>query len=147
MYRSSTNDDRYFPAVTIIFVSDNEQSVLLNKCHVVPEGHKFWGISDSDKPRFKGGRSEWANIFAASKYASPETIHASQHIIHGNVSFEQHHRSHTPPTSFFNSLVLQSDAITIPKLITANKTQHRARRQVSGRPRFAIRILLTAPGS
>jgi ankyrin repeat protein len=62
VYRSSTNDDRYFPAVTIIFVSDNEQLTLLSKCHVVPKGHKFWGIPDSDKPRFKGGRSEWANI-------------------------------------------------------------------------------------
>ena len=62
VYRSSTNDDRYFPAVTIIFVSDNEQPVLLSKCHVVPKGHKFWGMPDSDNPRFKGGRSEWANI-------------------------------------------------------------------------------------
>ena len=64
VYRSSTNDDRCFPAVTIILVSDNEQPTQLSKCYVVPKGHKFWGDLDPDQPRFRGGRSEWANILA-----------------------------------------------------------------------------------
>jgi ankyrin repeat protein len=64
VYRSSTNGDRCFPAVTIIFVSGNEQPTQLSKCHVVPKGHKFWGDLDLDQPRFRGGRSEWTNILA-----------------------------------------------------------------------------------
>ncbi|KAI9771286.1 MAG: hypothetical protein M1840_002256 [Geoglossum simile] len=64
VYRSSADDDRCFPAVTIIFVSDSEQPIQLSKCHVVPKGHKFWGDPDPDQPRFRGGRSEWTNILA-----------------------------------------------------------------------------------
>ncbi|KAH8819786.1 hypothetical protein F5884DRAFT_26211 [Xylogone sp. PMI_703] len=62
VYRSSMNNRGCFPAVTIIFVSDNEPSIQLSKCHVVPAGLKFLGIPDSDQPRFRGGRSEWENI-------------------------------------------------------------------------------------
>ena len=64
VYRSSTNYDRCFPAVTIIFVSDNEQLIQTNTCHVVPKGHKLWGNSDLDQSRFRGGCSEWTNILA-----------------------------------------------------------------------------------
>jgi ankyrin repeat protein len=64
LYRSSRNDDRCLPTVTIIFVSDNEQPIQLSKCHVIPKGHMFWGNPDADQPRFRGGRSEWANILA-----------------------------------------------------------------------------------
>ncbi|KAI9853379.1 MAG: hypothetical protein M1813_002371 [Trichoglossum hirsutum] len=61
---SSTNDDRCLPAVTIIFISGNEQPTQLSKCYVVPKGYKFWGDPDPDQPRFRGGRSEWADILA-----------------------------------------------------------------------------------
>ena len=64
VYRSSTNVDRCFPEVIVIFVSDDEQLIQLSKCHVIPKGHKFWGNPDSENPRFRGGRSEWATILA-----------------------------------------------------------------------------------
>ncbi|KAH0566344.1 hypothetical protein GP486_000250 [Trichoglossum hirsutum] len=64
VYRSSANNNRCLPAVTIIFVSDNEQQTQLSNCYIVPKGHRFWKDSDSDQPRFRGGRSEWATILA-----------------------------------------------------------------------------------
>src|SRR5580700_11831130 len=64
LYRSPGNDDRCLPAVTIIFVSDNEQPIQLSKCHIVPKCYNLWGNPDADQPRFRGGRSEWANILA-----------------------------------------------------------------------------------
>ncbi|EED24650.1 ankyrin repeat-containing protein, putative [Talaromyces stipitatus ATCC 10500] len=64
VYRSSANDDHCLPSVTIVFDSQNEQSIQLSKCHIVPKGCRFWGIPDPDQSRFRGGRSEWTNILA-----------------------------------------------------------------------------------
>jgi ankyrin repeat protein len=62
VYRSSANDHRYLPAVTIIFVSANEQSIQLSKCHIVPEGSRFLKAPEPDDSSFRGGRSEWTDI-------------------------------------------------------------------------------------
>jgi ankyrin repeat protein len=64
VYRSSANDHRYLPAVTIIFVAANEQSIQLSKCHIVPEGSRFLKAPEPDDSSFRGGRSEWTDILA-----------------------------------------------------------------------------------
>ncbi|KAG4429950.1 hypothetical protein IFR05_014573 [Cadophora sp. M221] len=64
VYKSSRNSDYCFTAVTIIFVSDNEQPTQLSKCHLVPKGHRFWESPRQDQLIFRGGRSEWTNILA-----------------------------------------------------------------------------------
>ncbi|ERF76459.1 hypothetical protein EPUS_06120 [Endocarpon pusillum Z07020] len=64
VYRSSTHGHRCSSAVTIIFISDNEPSIQLTKCYVVPKGLKFIRDPEPDQPSFKGGRSEWAKILS-----------------------------------------------------------------------------------
>jgi hypothetical protein len=51
---------------------------------------------------------------------------AANQYIQGDVKI------YVPTSSLFSSLVLQHDVPKTPKLIMANKSQHRARRQVSG---------------
>ncbi|KAF2192450.1 hypothetical protein K469DRAFT_745887 [Zopfia rhizophila CBS 207.26] len=64
IYKSSRNDDYRLPAVTVVFISDNEQPIHLSKCYIVPSGNTFWEAPSQEQHTFKGGRSEWNNILA-----------------------------------------------------------------------------------
>ena len=64
VYKSPSNNGYQRPKVKIIFISDNEQSVHLSKCYVVPKGIKFWNSSSSEMDSFTGGRSEWNSILS-----------------------------------------------------------------------------------
>ncbi|KAF2196081.1 putative ankyrin repeat-containing protein, partial [Delitschia confertaspora ATCC 74209] len=64
VYKSLRYDDNLLPEVTIIFIQDNEQSIHLSKCYVVPAGTKFWNSPSPEQHTFRGGRSEWRSILS-----------------------------------------------------------------------------------
>ena len=66
VYWPSGNGSHRFPEVTVIFISDNDQPLQLNRCHVVPKGERLWREPQQHQLIFRGGRSEWTNILVST---------------------------------------------------------------------------------